>query len=54
MLAFPGPPRFPFALELSPMKVARLFTSDRAQPFEGIEFEDRSSRIGYPKLSVVF
>ena len=36
------------------MKVARLFTSDRAQPFEGIEFEDRSSRIANPNGSVVF
>jgi ribonucleoside-diphosphate reductase alpha chain len=36
------------------MKVARLFTSDRAQPFEGIDFEDRSSRIANPDGSVVF
>ncbi|MCX4241637.1 vitamin B12-dependent ribonucleotide reductase [Paraliomyxa miuraensis] len=36
------------------MKVTRLFTSDRAQPFEGIEFEDRSSRIANPDGSVVF
>jgi ribonucleoside-diphosphate reductase alpha chain len=36
------------------MKVSRLFTSDRAQPFEGIEFEDRSSRIANPDGSVVF
>ncbi|MCA9654766.1 MAG: vitamin B12-dependent ribonucleotide reductase [Myxococcales bacterium] len=36
------------------MKVARLFTTDHAQPFEGIEFEARSSRIANPNGSVVF
>ena len=34
------------------MKVARLFTTDHAQPFEGIEFEARSSRIANPNGSV--
>ncbi len=36
------------------MKVARLFTAGHAQPFEGIEFESRSSRIANPDGSVVF
>ncbi|MEX1365804.1 MAG: vitamin B12-dependent ribonucleotide reductase [Nannocystaceae bacterium] len=36
------------------MKVARLFTKDHAQSFEGIEFEARSSRIANPNGSVVF
>ncbi|MCA9704275.1 MAG: vitamin B12-dependent ribonucleotide reductase [Myxococcales bacterium] len=36
------------------MKVARLFTSDPALAFDGIEFESRSSRIANPDGSVVF
>jgi len=36
------------------MKVAHLFTSDRAPSFDGIEFESRSSRIANPDGSVVF
>ena len=36
------------------MKVARLFTSDHTRPFDGIEFENRSSRIANPDGSVVF
>ena len=36
------------------MKVARLFTRDHAKAFDGIEFEDRSSRIANPDGSVVF
>ncbi len=36
------------------MKITRLFTRTTERPYEGLEFEDRSSRITNPDGSVVF
>jgi ribonucleoside-diphosphate reductase alpha chain len=42
------------SLSLSAMKIARRYTASASQPYDGVDFESRSSRITNPDGSVVF